>query len=31
LATQVIEIKDHKLNYFQGTYDEYLASQDLEG
>ncbi len=31
LATQVIEIKDQKLVHFQGTYDEYLASQDLEG
>ncbi|GLQ33553.1 ABC-F family ATPase [Litoribrevibacter albus] len=31
LATQVIEIKDHKLVHFQGTYDEYLASQDLQG
>lgn len=31
LATQIIEIKDQKLVHFQGTYDEYLASQDLEG
>ncbi|WP_183909226.1 ABC-F family ATPase [Simiduia aestuariiviva] len=27
LATRVIEIKDQKLIDFQGTYDEYLASQ----
>lgn len=27
LATSVIEIKDQKLNYFQGSYDEYLAEQ----
>ncbi len=25
LATSIIEIKDHKLNYFQGTYDEYFS------
>jgi ATPase subunit of ABC transporter with duplicated ATPase domains len=31
LATQVIEIKDQKMVHFSGTYDEYLASQDLEG
>jgi len=29
LATRIIEIKDHQLNDFQGTYDEYLASQEL--
>lgn len=29
LATQIIEIKDNKLNSFSGTYDEYLASQNL--
>ena len=28
LATRVIEIKDQKLIDFQGTYEEYLASQD---
>jgi len=27
LANRVIEIKDHTLVDFQGTYDEYLASQ----
>ena len=27
LATRVIEIKDRKMVNFQGTYDEYLASQ----
>ncbi|MEM7019267.1 MAG: ATP-binding cassette domain-containing protein, partial [Pseudomonadota bacterium] len=27
LATRVIEIKNHRLINFQGTYDEYLASQ----
>jgi ATPase subunit of ABC transporter with duplicated ATPase domains len=27
LATRVIEIKDHRLIDFQGTYEEYLASQ----
>ena len=31
LATQIIEIKDQQLINFQGTYDEYLASQELEG
>ncbi len=29
LATRIIEIKDNRLNDFQGTYDEYLASQEL--
>ena len=28
LATRVIEIKDQKLVDFQGTYEEYLASQE---
>lgn len=28
LATRVIEVKDEKLVDFQGSYDEYLASQD---
>lgn len=31
LANQIIEIKGQKLVYFQGTYDEYLASQELAG
>jgi ATPase subunit of ABC transporter with duplicated ATPase domains len=31
LATRVIEIKHQKLIDFQGTYDEYLASQLLAG
>ncbi len=30
LATRIIEIKDHKLNDFHGTYDEYLAKQEAE-
>ena len=29
LATRVVEIKDRKLVDFQGTYEEYLASQPL--
>jgi len=29
LATRVIDIKDHGLVDFQGTYEEYLASQQL--
>jgi ATPase subunit of ABC transporter with duplicated ATPase domains len=29
LATRVIEIRNHKLIDFQGTYDEYLASQKM--
>jgi ATPase subunit of ABC transporter with duplicated ATPase domains len=29
LATQIIEIKDKKLNNFSGTYEEYLASQNI--
>jgi ATPase subunit of ABC transporter with duplicated ATPase domains len=29
LATRVIEIKDQEVVDFQGTYDEYLASQNL--
>ena len=28
LATRIIEIKDHSLVDFRGSYDEYLASQD---
>ena len=27
LATRIIEIKDHKLNDFKGSYDEFLAHQ----
>ena len=27
LATQIIEIKGRRLNYYQGTYDEFRASQ----
>ena len=30
LATRIVEIKDHKLNDFQGTYDEYLSSQQTD-
>lgn len=30
LATRVIEIKDNKLIDFQGTYEEYLSSQNIE-
>ena len=29
LATRVIEIKDQRLNDFQGTYEEYLLKQSL--
>ncbi len=29
LATRVVEIKDHTLVDFQGTYEEYLASQEV--
>ncbi|GAB3099324.1 ABC-F family ATPase [Aestuariicella hydrocarbonica] len=29
LANRIIEIKDHTLNDFQGSYDEYLASQEV--
>jgi ATPase subunit of ABC transporter with duplicated ATPase domains len=25
LATSIIEVKDQKLNYFKGTYDEYSS------
>ena len=28
LATRIIEIKDHELHDFQGTYEEYLQSQE---
>jgi len=28
LATRILEIKDHRLHDYQGTYEEYLASQD---
>ncbi|MCK4709281.1 MAG: ABC-F family ATPase, partial [Gammaproteobacteria bacterium] len=27
LATRIIEIKDHQLVDYRGTYEEYLASQ----
>ena len=30
LATRIIEIKDHKLLDFQGTYAEYLAKQAVD-
>jgi len=30
LATQIVEIKHQRLNTFDGTYDEYLASQKNE-
>jgi ATPase subunit of ABC transporter with duplicated ATPase domains len=30
LATRVIEIKDQEVVDFQGTYNEYLASQKLQ-
>ena len=30
LATRVIEIKDNRLNDFQGTYEEYLVAQQQE-
>jgi ATPase subunit of ABC transporter with duplicated ATPase domains len=29
LATHIIEIKDNKLNYFQGTYEEFLTSEEF--
>jgi ATPase subunit of ABC transporter with duplicated ATPase domains len=29
LATQVIEIRDRSLNHFDGTYEEYLMSQNI--
>ncbi|MCU7880193.1 MAG: ABC-F family ATPase [Candidatus Thiodiazotropha sp. (ex Lucinoma aequizonata)] len=29
LATRIIEIKNNKLNYFQGSYDEFLTSEEL--
>ncbi len=28
LATRIVEIKDHELHDYQGTYEEYLASQE---
>lgn len=31
LATRVIEIKDKGLVDYQGTYEEYLVLQELEG
>jgi hypothetical protein len=29
LATRIIEIKDHEIVDFHGTYDEYLRSQGI--
>jgi ATPase subunit of ABC transporter with duplicated ATPase domains len=29
LATQVIEIRDRQLVHFDGSYEEYLASQNI--
>jgi len=29
LATRILEIKDHQLHDYQGTYEEYLASQEV--
>ena len=29
LATRILEIKDHRLIDYQGTYEEYLASQQI--
>ena len=28
LATRIVEIKGHELHDYQGTYEEYLASQE---
>ena len=28
LATQIIEIKDNKLNHFEGNYEEFLAHSE---
>ncbi|USA41955.1 ABC-F family ATPase [Spongiibacter taiwanensis] len=28
LATRIVEIRDHQIHDFQGTYDEFLASQE---
>ena len=28
LATRIVEIKDHKVIDFQGTYDEYITDQE---
>jgi len=30
LATRIVEIKNHQVIDFQGTYDEYLASQEMK-
>jgi len=29
LATRILEIKDHQLHDYQGTYEDYLASQEV--
>ncbi|WP_417553478.1 ABC-F family ATPase [Marinomonas fungiae] len=29
LATEILHIKHHKIEHFQGTYDEFLASREL--
>lgn len=29
LATEILHIKDHKIEHFQGNYDEFLASREL--
>ncbi|TPE55290.1 ABC-F family ATPase [Maribrevibacterium harenarium] len=29
LATEILHIKNHKIEHFQGTYDEFLASREL--
>ncbi|SBS26979.1 putative ABC transporter ATP-binding protein [Marinomonas aquimarina] len=29
LATEILHIKDHKVEHFQGNYDEFLASREL--
>jgi ATPase subunit of ABC transporter with duplicated ATPase domains len=31
LATRIVEISDHQLHDFQGTYEEFLASQEERG
>ena len=31
LANRILEIKDDKIIDFKGTYNEYLASQGIEG
>jgi hypothetical protein len=29
LATHIIDIQDQQLRHFEGSYDEYLATQDV--